>query len=81
MINARRATNIWSVMPMKWNRVPLKIALLMEYDPHQLIEGMILSAYCIGADLSYIFIRGEYVVAIDRLRQGFKRVLRQRLPW
>ena len=42
----------------------------MEYDPHQLIEGMILSAYCIGADVSYIFIRGEYVVAIERLREG-----------
>lgn len=47
-----------------------KDRLLMEYDPHQLIEGMILSAYCIGADLSYIFIRGEYVVAIERLREA-----------
>lgn len=45
-----------------------KDRLLMECDPHQLIEGMILSAYTIGADVSYIFIRGEYVVAIDRLR-------------
>ena len=47
-----------------------KDRLLMEYDPHQLIEGMILSAYCIGADVSYIFIRGEYVVAIERLREA-----------
>ncbi len=45
-----------------------KDRLLMECDPHQLIEGMILAAYTIGADLSYIFIRGEYVVAIERLR-------------
>jgi NADH-quinone oxidoreductase subunit F len=41
---------------------------LMECDPHQLIEGMILAAYTIGADVSYVFIRGEYVVAIERLR-------------
>ena len=37
-----------------------KDRLLMEYDPHQLIEGMILSAYCIGADVSYIFIPVSY---------------------
>jgi len=47
-----------------------KDRLLMECDPHQLIEGMILSAYCIGADIGYIFIRGEYVVAIQRLRDA-----------
>lgn len=47
-----------------------KDRLLMEYDPHQLIEGMILAAYTIGADLSYIFIRGEYIVSIKRLRDA-----------
>lgn len=47
-----------------------KDRLLMEYDPHQLIEGMILAAYTIGADLSYVFIRGEYVVAAQRLRDA-----------
>ena len=47
-----------------------KDRLLMEYDPHQLIEGMILAAYTIGADLSYIFIRGEYIVSIQRLRDA-----------
>src|SRR5882757_5455678 len=33
---------------------------LMERDPHQLIEGMIVSAYAIEADTAYIFLRGEY---------------------
>ena len=47
-----------------------KDRLLMELDPHQLIEGMILSAYSIEADISYIFIRGEYLVAIQRLRDA-----------
>ena len=49
-----------------------KDRLLMECDPHQLIEGMILAAYTIGADISYIFIRGEYVVATQRLRDALQ---------
>jgi len=47
-----------------------KDRLLLECDPHQLIEGMILSAYTIGADVSYIFIRAEYLLAAELLRQG-----------
>ena len=49
-----------------------KDRLLMECDPHQLIEGMILAAYTIGADISYIFIRGEYLVATQRLRDALE---------
>ena len=49
-----------------------KDRLLMEYDPHQLIEGMILSAFTIDADIAYVFIRGEYIVAIERLRSAIK---------
>lgn len=45
-----------------------KDRLLMEYDPHQLIEGMILAAYTIQADVAYIFIRAEYHEAARRLR-------------
>ena len=33
---------------------------LMEYDPHQLIEGIIIAGYAIGAHQGYIYIRGEY---------------------
>src|SRR5215475_9561551 len=40
---------------------------LMERDPHQLIEGMIVAAYAIEADIAYIFLRGEYVCAQERL--------------
>jgi len=47
-----------------------KDRLLMECDPHQLIEGMILSAYTIQADVAYIFIRAEYLLAADLLRQA-----------
>src|SRR5215217_6091033 len=33
---------------------------LMQKNPHLLIEGIIIGAYCIGASRSFIFIRGEY---------------------
>ena len=33
---------------------------LMRYDPHLLIEGMIIAAYALGAKDNYIYIRGEY---------------------
>ena len=47
-----------------------KDRLLLECDPHQLIEGMILSAYTIGADVAYVFIRAEYLVAANLLREA-----------
>src|SRR5258708_2600695 len=40
---------------------------LMERDPHQLIEGMIVAAYAIEADIGYIFLRGEYECSNGRL--------------
>jgi NADH-quinone oxidoreductase subunit F len=47
-----------------------KDRLLMECDPHQLIEGMILAAYTIDADVAYIFIRAEYLLAARLLREA-----------
>ena len=40
---------------------------LMQKNPHQLIEGIIIGAYCIGANRSFIFIRGEYQHQADIL--------------
>ncbi len=40
---------------------------VMEDDPHQLIEGLIISGYAIGATLGVIYIRGEYYLAYERL--------------
>src|SRR5678816_209420 len=47
-----------------------KDRLLLEGDPHQLIEGMILGAYAIQADVAYIFLRWAYRVAAERLRRA-----------
>ena len=33
---------------------------IIHQDPHQLIEGMVISAFAIGANLAYIYIRGEF---------------------
>ncbi|WP_226648521.1 NADH-quinone oxidoreductase subunit NuoF [Microbulbifer variabilis] len=44
-----------------------KDRLLMERDPHLLLEGMAIAAYAIGASVGYIFIRGEYHLAAERL--------------
>src|SRR6201989_1012292 len=43
---------------------------LMERDPHQLIEGMIVTAYAIEADIGYIFLRGEYERSYERLARA-----------
>src|SRR3990172_7189205 len=43
---------------------------LLESDPHSIIEGMIVSAYAIQADIGYIFLRWAYKVAELRLRQA-----------
>ena len=47
-----------------------KDRLLLEGDPHQMIEGMLVSGYAIGADVGYIFLRQEYVLAAQRLRRA-----------
>ncbi|MGC6433474.1 MAG: NADH-quinone oxidoreductase subunit NuoF [Crocinitomicaceae bacterium] len=43
---------------------------LMEKIPHLLIEGMILSSYALGANTSYIYIRGEYMFVLDILEKA-----------
>ena len=47
-----------------------KDRMIMEGDPHQLIEGMIIAAYAIGADIAYVFLRGEYVECQKRLQRA-----------
>ena len=40
---------------------------LMQKNPHLLVEGIIIGAYCIGASHAFIFIRGEYDYVADIL--------------
>jgi NADH-quinone oxidoreductase subunit F len=43
---------------------------LMEHIPHLLIEGMIVSSYALGANTSYIYIRGEYMWILHILEKA-----------
>ena len=47
-----------------------KDRLLLEGDPHQFIEGMIIAAYATGTDVAYVFLRGEYRLAARRISKA-----------
>jgi NADH-quinone oxidoreductase subunit F len=49
-----------------------KDRLMMEQAPHQLIEGMIISAHAIGSAKSYIYVRGEYRYPIAVLEKAIR---------
>ena len=44
--------------------------VLMENDPHGIIEGMLLCGYAVGASQGIVFIRSEYPQAITRMREA-----------
>lgn len=48
--------------------------LLIESDPHALLEGMLITAYATGATQGYIYIRAEYPLAIIRLQNALKQM-------
>ncbi len=43
---------------------------IMRYNPHQLIEGMIIAGYTIGAEVGYNYVRGEFYEPIERFEQA-----------
>lgn len=45
---------------------------LMEKIPHLLVEGMILSSYALGANTSYIYIRGEFMYVLEILQKAIQ---------
>lgn len=47
-----------------------KDRILMEGDPHGLVEGMIMAGYALDAEVGYIFLRGEYHLSAQRLNQA-----------
>jgi NADH-quinone oxidoreductase subunit F len=49
-----------------------KDRLLMERDPHQLIEGCIIAGWAVGANTTYIYIRGEYTRAAAVLEEAIR---------
>ena len=45
---------------------------LMEMDPHQLIEGMIIAGRAIGSHRGFIYIRGEYRYVLDLVEEAIQ---------
>ena len=46
---------------------------VIESDPHNLIEGMLIGAYAIGAKHAVVYVRAEYPLAIKRLERAIKQ--------
>ena len=46
---------------------------VIEGDPHRLIEGMTIAAYAIGASKAYVYIRAEYPLAVQRLKNAISQ--------
>lgn len=47
-----------------------KDRMLMEQLPHQLVESMIVAGFALQVTRAYIFLRGEYILAAERLNQA-----------
>ncbi|HOJ84265.1 MAG TPA: NADH-ubiquinone oxidoreductase-F iron-sulfur binding region domain-containing protein [Bacillota bacterium] len=46
---------------------------ILESCPHQVIEGMLLCAYAVGAERGYFYIRAEYPLAVERVRRALEQ--------
>ena len=43
---------------------------IMNHDPHLLLEGIIVTCFCVGINTAYIYIRGEYEIIAQRLEKA-----------
>lgn len=46
---------------------------IMEGDPHRMLEGMMIAAVACGASEGYIYVRAEYPLAVERLRNAISQ--------
>jgi bidirectional [NiFe] hydrogenase diaphorase subunit len=51
----------------------------LESDPHSVLEGMAIAGYAVGANQGYLYVRGEYPLAIKRLQTAIKQAGRRAL--
>jgi NADH:ubiquinone oxidoreductase subunit F (NADH-binding)/NAD-dependent dihydropyrimidine dehydrogenase PreA subunit len=47
--------------------------VIMEGNPHAVLEGMILGAYAIGSPQGYIYVRNEYPLSVERLKVAIRQ--------
>jgi NADH:ubiquinone oxidoreductase subunit F (NADH-binding) len=46
---------------------------LLEGVPHQVLEGLIIAAYAVGASHGFIYVRAEYPIAVDHVTQAIEQ--------
>ncbi len=49
---------------------------LLESDPHRVLEGMAIAGYAVGAQEAYIYVRAEYLLAVERLETAINQAKR-----
>ncbi len=54
-----------------------KDRVIMEQDPHLMIEGMLISAFSIGAQKGYIYIRAEYSESIEKVKKALENCYKE----
>jgi len=47
--------------------------LVLEADPHRVIEGLAIAAYAVGASEGYLYVRAEYPVAVRHVREAIRQ--------
>ncbi len=47
--------------------------MLMESYPHRVLEGLTIAARAVGADEAYLYIRAEYPLALERVREAIQQ--------
>jgi bidirectional [NiFe] hydrogenase diaphorase subunit len=52
---------------------------VLESDPHRVLEGMAIAGYAVGASQGYIYVRGEYLLALRRLQTAIEQARRHGL--
>ena len=50
---------------------------VLEGDPHRVLEGMAIAGYAVGAERGFVYVRGEYGLAIERLQKAIKQAERE----
>src|SRR5215831_17419452 len=52
--------------------------MLLEGDPHQLIEGIVIAAYSVECHLAFVYVRGEFALGYERLSQAIGEAYERR---
>ena len=50
---------------------------IMRYNPHQVLEGMAIAGYVMGATVGFNYMRGEYTEPFERMEQALKEAMEQ----